>query len=64
MVIFLVLFQHCTAKYWKMVCYWLYAVIVYLKVIAFLHVSLVSAKVHPEGMELKSWKLCGKLVLQ
>ncbi|XP_074620349.1 uncharacterized protein LOC141879121 [Acropora palmata] len=42
-----------------MVCYWLYAIIVCLKVIAFLHVSLVDAKVHPKGMEFKSWKFCG-----
>ncbi|XP_067042086.1 uncharacterized protein [Acropora muricata] len=42
-----------------MVCYWLYAVIVCLKVTAFLHVSLVDAKVHPKGMEFKSWKFCG-----
>ncbi|XP_067040612.1 uncharacterized protein [Acropora muricata] len=42
-----------------MVCYWLYAVIVCLKVIAFLHVPLVDAKVHPKGMEFKSWKFCG-----
>ena len=45
----------------SMVCYWLYAVIVCLKAIAFLHVSLVDAKVHPKGMEIKSLKLCGKL---
>ncbi|XP_067041248.1 uncharacterized protein [Acropora muricata] len=42
-----------------MVCYWLYAVIVCLKAVAFLHVSLVDAKVHPKGMEIKSLKLCG-----
>ncbi|XP_015765282.1 PREDICTED: uncharacterized protein LOC107344158 isoform X2 [Acropora digitifera] len=42
-----------------MVCYWLYAVIVCLKVIAFRHVFLVDAKVHPKGVEFKSWKLCG-----
>ncbi|XP_067042067.1 uncharacterized protein [Acropora muricata] len=41
-----------------MVCYWLYAVIVCLKVTAFLHVSLVDAKVHPKGMEFKSLKFC------
>ena len=45
----------------SMVCYWLYEVIVCLKAIAFLHVSLVDAKVHPKGMEIKSLKLCGKL---
>ena len=61
MVTFLVLFQHCATHYRKMVCYWLYAVIVYLKVTAFFHVSLVSAKVHPEGLYIKSLKLCGKL---
>ncbi|XP_029210073.2 uncharacterized protein LOC114973864 isoform X3 [Acropora millepora] len=42
-----------------MVCYWLYAVIVCFKAIAFLHVSLVDARVHPKGMEIKSLKLCG-----
>ncbi|XP_015765293.1 PREDICTED: uncharacterized protein LOC107344169 [Acropora digitifera] len=42
-----------------MVCYWLYAVIVCLKVTALLHVSLVDAKVHPKGMEFKSLKFCG-----
>ncbi|XP_029210072.2 uncharacterized protein LOC114973864 isoform X1 [Acropora millepora] len=43
----------------SMVCYWLYAVIVCFKAIAFLHVSLVDARVHPKGMEIKSLKLCG-----
>ncbi|XP_044177210.1 uncharacterized protein LOC114973864 isoform X2 [Acropora millepora] len=42
----------------SMVCYWLYAVIVCFKAIAFLHVSLVDARVHPKGMEIKSLKLC------
>ena len=41
----------------SMACYWLYAVIV----IAFLHLSLVDAKVHPKGLDFKSLKLCGKL---
>ena len=45
----------------SMVCYWLYAVMVCLKVIAFLLVYLVDAKVHPKGLEVKSLKLCGKL---
>ncbi|KAK2552632.1 hypothetical protein P5673_026294 [Acropora cervicornis] len=43
----------------SMVCSWLYAVIVCLKAIAFLHVSLVDAKVHPKGLEFKSLKFCG-----